>query len=190
MRRDDHAAVDGDVQARADGVYITVDNSSGDDLYLDVGEYGRELRKGTTDLVIELDLGDVMMTCRPMPMGTVAEGDGTGGLSIEVVAPEGWVPAEVTCSSGKFSQGTIDYVAGARSGFRTRGRKRNGRPVPTWWSSRPGTRQAHSRTFAALDGDVVVKVYSFQSDGAGGWLLGGVSSCSEWHPVQAMTRVH
>lgn len=165
------------VRARADGVHISIDNGSEQELYLDVGDYGRELRLLHTDLVLQLDPGQVVMTCRPFPMDTVAAGAGTGGTSIEVLPPEGWVSPEVTCSSGRSSQSAIDYASGATGvpDARAEAQRRAGEleVLPA------GYEADRSRTFAALDGDVVVKVYSFHSDGAGGWLLGGESSCSE-----------
>jgi hypothetical protein len=110
-----------EVQAQADGVHVTIVNTSGEDLGYTVslrsgGGFGENAPRKRGSVVLSLPPGELLIGC-PDPE---SEEDPTAGLPIlEVFDPERYyVPRELECTSKTATGSDSDYGVGARGDTR------------------------------------------------------------------------
>lgn len=103
------------VEAKADGVHVTIVNASGMDLSYTVslrsgGGFGAGAPRMEKTLVLSLPPGDLAIGCDPR-----SEGDPSAGLpTLRVIDPEGYyLPKELECTSETASGSSIDYAEDA-----------------------------------------------------------------------------
>lgn len=172
-----------EVAARADGVHLTVENSSPENLGIqfDMSGRGDNADVGTTNLLIPIAPGEERVRCFAAS-DDFDPGAPGGWVTITVIDPSGfYVSPELDCPNGAFGQ-INDFVAGAQ-----------GDPDPAVAAAQHYSKQVSSgdevvaagypedpseRTFVLRSNGVAVGSVSYHPDGQGGWLNGKTSGCS------------
>src|SRR5919204_365608 len=165
------------VEPQPDGVHISVQNTSGTNLGIEVKDVGGEnATAGTSETVWQFGPGTYQVRCTPN--GNEAPG---AYQALEVQDPEHlWVSNELDCNA--VTGVNADYVPGA-TGDKTppiellqehvTGLEPNDVLEAAGYSDAP-----NPQVRVVRDGTVIA-VYQFMSDGQGGWLLSSSQQCSD-----------
>jgi hypothetical protein len=152
------------VRSAADGRAFAVDGVGGDNAPFPTGS-----------LIFAVPPGDIRIWCGPK------EPTDADWVAIHVVDPGGLYAADqLSCASG--THGSIDYAEGARG--------QPGDPIAVARSQLQGMRPADIvesagypatavRKVRVIRDSEIIAVGTYQPDGQGGWLLGGVETCSD-----------
>src|SRR5919201_1047728 len=165
------------VEPQPDGVHISVENTGGTNLGIEVKDVGGEnATAGTSETVWQLSPGSSQVRCTPN--GNEAPG---AYQALEVQDPEHlWVSNELDCNA--VTGVNADYVPGA-TGDTTPPIELLQEHVtglePNDVLEAAGYSEAPNPQVRVVRDGTVIAVYQFMSDGQDGWLLSSSQQCSD-----------
>src|SRR5919198_97711 len=165
------------VEPQPDGVHISVQNTSGTNLGIEVKDVGGEnATAGTSETVWQFGPGTYQVRCTPS--GNEAP---SPYQSLEVQDPQHlWVSNELDCNA--VTGVKADYVPGA-TGDKTPPIELLQEHVtglePNDVLEAAGYSEAPNPQVRVVRDGTVIAVYQFMSDGQGGWLLSSSQQCSD-----------
>ena len=172
------------VAVQPDGVHILIRNASGGAPLFEIDDVGGSgAPDDAEERVWELPVGVARIRCEP----DTAQSE-VPWITVQVVDPNGfYVPDRPDCAA--VSAATLDYAAGARGPA--------GDPVDVARDQITGLRAGDevgpagyvardSKKVRVVRDGTVIAVGNYHPDGAGGWLLGEIETCSDaglaWEP--------
>jgi len=160
----------------ADGVHITIHNSSEAELSVSTETVGTGAPPGDSSFVAPISPGSSRIRCLRAEEDHSFE-NGDWGM-FDVLAPEGWVSPDVDCP-GTMYEGNFDYAEGARGVAdplqdAPKHFLENGDEVV-----QAGYASDEERTFVLRRDEEPIAGVTYHSDGDGGWLRAESFGCSD-----------
>lgn len=176
------------VNARADGVHFTIDNSSGSErlVYIDTGtdQSTRHLPLGPSTFIVHHPPGEWRLFCSHP---SEYPGQDAEWLVVDVRDPEGhWIASALPCDHPTSTHPDYKeyFEGGLPVGIEGDAEAVAKNDLTNWYPLEQGDTvtpvgylEASPRVFAVERSGTVVAVADYRDDGRGGWFFGSVSWC-------------